>query len=61
MELVNNTESRKEQENVENIERIFGGGGYSSLIDLIGWMPSFAARMMATTVATVREGGAAHV
>lgn len=36
-------------------------GGYSSLIDLIGWMPSFAARMMATTVATVREGGAAHV
>ena len=36
-------------------------GGYSSLIDLTGRMPSFAARMMVTTVAAVREGGTAHV
>lgn len=36
-------------------------GGYSSLIDLTGRMPSFAARMMVTAVAAVREGGAAHV
>lgn len=60
MELANSTECRKEQENVEKIEQIFGGG-YSSLIDLAGRMPSFAARIMATTVAAVREGGTAHV
>lgn len=41
-------------------ENMFGGG-YSSLTDLTGRMPSFAAGMIATAVAAVREGGAAHV
>lgn len=59
MELANSTESRKDKEMSKYNENMFGG--YSSLTDLTGRMPSFAAGMIATAVAAVREGGAAHV